>query len=114
MSNAGEAHLGPQAQPTGTHPSPPPPPPPANIMLAGTAQLSLEMLKRTDAQTEVTEKQTVQTGTHMRRVLPHVGTGMGTGMGTGLGPGMQRTDITVTGKTGFCSYMVWSSSQNVL
>ena len=51
VSNTGKAHLEPQAQPTGT--SPPPSPP--KTMLAGTAQLSLEMLKRTDAQTEVTE-----------------------------------------------------------
>ena len=84
MSNAGEAHLRPQAQPTGTPPQPPPP----QTMPAGTAQLSLEMLKMTDARTEVGEMQIVQTGTHVRRVLP----GMGKGLGTGMGTGMQRTD----------------------
>ena len=102
MSNAGEAHLGPQAQPTGTNPPPPPP----QAMLAGTAQLSLEMLKRTDAQTEVAEIQIKWTGTHVRRVLPDMGTGMGTRMGTG----MQRTDIRVTGRTGLCTCIFWSSS----
>ncbi len=103
MSNAGEAHLGPQAQPTGT----PPPPKPPKTILAGTAQLSLEMLKRTDARTEVTEIQTVRTGTHVRRVLPDLGTGMGTGLGTG----MERTDITVTGRTNSHTCMLWCSGQ---
>lgn len=86
LSNAGEAHLGSQAQPTGIHPLPPP----LKTMLAGTAQLSLEMLQRTHARTEVTGIQIVQTGRHVRKVLPDMGTGLGTGMGT---------DITVTGST---------------
>ena len=91
LSNAGEAHLGSQAQPTGKHPLPPPP----KTMLAGTAQLSLEMLQRTHVWTEVTGIQIVQTGRHVRKVLPDMGTRLGTGMGTD----MQRADITVTGST---------------
>ena len=91
LSNAGEAHLGPQAQPTWLHPLPPP----SKTMLAGTAQLSLEMLQRTHARTEVTEIQIVQTSTHVRKVLLDTGTCLGTGTETD----MQRADITVTGST---------------
>jgi len=102
MSNAGEAHLGPQAQPTGTHP-----PPLLSQTMLGTAQQSLEVLKRTDARTEVAKIQTVWTDTHLRGFLP----GMGTGTGTGKGTGMQRAEITVTGRTKLRACMVWSSSQ---
>ncbi len=105
LSNAGRAHLGPQAgsqaQPTGTHPPPLPP----EILLEETAQLSLEIAKRTDARTEVTEIQIMRTSTHVRRFLPD--------MGTGLGTGMQRTDLTVTGRTNSHTCMVWRSGQQV-
>lgn len=107
LSNAGEAHLEPQvgsqAQLTRTNPPP-------ETKLAGTAQLSLEMLKRTDTRTEVAKIRIMQKRTHVRRSLQDVGTGMGTvlgtDVGTGLGTGMQMTDMTITGRTKLRAGMV--------